>query len=64
MSEKLSKKAFEQLVDIVLEHGGTPRNRLFEYPYNAFESRDLTSKAENAVKSILKVVDESEPTKN
>lgn len=64
MSEQLSKKAFEQLVDIVLEHGGTPRKRLFEYPYNAFESRELTSKAESAVKRILKVIDESEPIKN
>jgi hypothetical protein len=57
MSEKLSKKTFDSLVDIVLEHGGTPRRRLFEYPHNDFESRDLIAKAESAVKRIVAVID-------
>lgn len=57
MADKLSKKAFDSLVDIVLEHGGTPRRRLFEYPYNEYESRDLIAKAEKAVKSMVAIID-------
>lgn len=61
MADKLSKKAFDSLVDIVLEHGGTPRRRLYEYPYNDFESRDLITKAETAVKRIVAVIDREKP---
>lgn len=57
MSEKVSKKAFDQMVNIVLEHGGTPRKRLYEYPYNDFESRDLIANAERAVKRIVAVIE-------
>lgn len=57
MSEKVSKKAFDQMVNIVLEHGGTPRKRLYEYPYNDFESRDLIASAERAVKRIVAVIE-------
>jgi hypothetical protein len=57
MAEKLSKKTFNQLVDIVLEHGRTPRKELFEYPYNEFESRDLIASAERTVKRMIAVID-------
>jgi hypothetical protein len=57
MSGKLDKKTFDQLVDVVLEHGGTPRKYLFEYPYNEFESRRLITTAETAVKRIVAIID-------
>lgn len=55
MPAKVSKKAFDEMVDIVLEHGGTPRKDLYEYPYNEFESRALIQKAEAAVKRIVAI---------
>jgi hypothetical protein len=64
MSGKLDKKTFDKLVDIVLEHGRTPRKDLYEYPYNEFESRDLIAKAETAVKRIIKVINDAEQSKS
>jgi len=46
-------ETFDQMVDKVLEYNGTPRKRLFEYPYRADESRDLIRKAEELVRSIV-----------
>lgn len=64
MSDKVSKKTFDQMVNIVLEHGGTPRRHLYEYPYNDYESRALIAKAESAVRSILKVLNDAEQSKS
>lgn len=55
MPAKVSKKAFDEMVDIVLEHGGTPRKDLYEYPYNEFESRALIQKAQTAVSRIVAI---------
>lgn len=57
MSTELSKKKFNKMVDLVLANGGTPRNYLFEYPYNEFESRALIAKAEKVVNEILHMLD-------
>lgn len=46
---------FGQMVDVVLEHNGTPRHRLFEYPYRDDTSQELIDKAEQLVRTILKL---------
>lgn len=58
MSAQLSKETFDRLVDEVLIYNRTPRKELFEYPYNAFESRDIINKAEALVRSMTRIIEE------
>lgn len=53
---EISQATFEKLVDVMLENAGVPRNDLFEYPYNEFESRDLLKKAEATVRRTLGIL--------
>ena len=50
-------RTFDQMVDVVLEHNGTPRHRLFEYPFRADTSQALIDKAEHVVRRILKLAE-------
>lgn len=43
----------DEMVDAVLEHDGTPRRRLFEYPHRDDDSREMIKEAENLVRRIL-----------
>ena len=43
----------DEMVDAVLEHGGTPRRRLFEYPHRDDDSREMIRSAETLVRRIL-----------
>ncbi len=49
---------FEQMVDLVLEHKGTPRRHLFEYPHRADDSRDMIASAEALVRNILRLAED------
>ena len=46
----------ERLVNLLLAHRGTPRERLFEYPYRTDESWELIQQAETAVADVLKIL--------
>lgn len=52
----ISKETFRELTDVVLESNGVPRDYLFEYPYNEFESRKLIAKAESTVGKIADIL--------
>ena len=53
---EISKETFEKLVDVMLENAGVPRDDLYEYPYNEFESRDLLNKAAASVRRTLSIL--------
>ena len=48
----IDKAKFRELTDVILESNGVPRDYLFEYPHNEFESRKLIAKAEATVVKI------------
>jgi hypothetical protein len=52
----IDKATFRKLTDQVLESTGVPRDYLFEYPYNEFESRKLIAKAEETVRKMAKIL--------
>lgn len=43
----------DRMIDVVLEFNGTPRRRLFEYPWRADESRALLKAAGDVVDQVL-----------
>jgi hypothetical protein len=51
----LTPECFDQMVDAVLEHNGTPRHKLFKYPHRADDSRDMIRAAGEVVRQILKL---------
>lgn len=52
----IDKDTFRELTDQVLESNGVPRDYLFEYPYNEFESRKLIAKAEETVRKMANIL--------
>lgn len=52
----IDKATFRELTDQVLESNGVPRDYLFEYPYNEFESRKLIAKAEETVRKMADIL--------
>ena len=52
----IDKAKFRELTDQVLQSSGTPRDCLFEYPYNEFESRKLIAKAEETVRKMAAIL--------
>jgi hypothetical protein len=52
----IDKATFRELTDVVLKSNGVPRDYLFEYPYNEFESRKLIAKAEATVVEIAEIL--------
>lgn len=52
----ISKVTFRELTDVVLKSNGVPRDYLFEYPYNEFESRKLIAKAEETVRKMAEIL--------
>lgn len=56
MAANVDSKTFDAMVDVVLRAKGTPRDDLFEYPYNAFESRDILKSAEGSVYEMLRIL--------
>lgn len=52
----IDKATFRELTGVVLESNGVPRDYLFEYPYNEFESRKLIAKAEATVGKIADIL--------
>jgi len=61
MSITVEPATFEKLVDTVLRAKGVPRNRLYEYPYNDYESRDLIKSAESTVREMLRILNQASP---
>lgn len=55
-NQVIDKATFRELTDAVLESTGVPRDYLFEYPYNEFESRKLIAKAEETVRKMAKIL--------
>lgn len=53
LQEPVSPETQRRLEDVFLEHGGTPRHQLFEYPHNEFESKNLLKAASAAVTKVL-----------
>lgn len=53
MAQRIDKDTRDRLVNIVLDHGGTPRHRLFEYPYRDDDSRALIEAANSTVTKML-----------
>jgi hypothetical protein len=52
MAKELNKEKLDKAVDILLSYKGTPRDRLFEYPYRADDSRKMIENAEYVVRRI------------
>jgi hypothetical protein len=52
MAKQLDREKLDKAVDILLNYNGTPRDRLFEYPYRADESKKLIESAEYVVRRI------------
>lgn len=55
-NQTIDKATFRELTDQVLESNGVPRDYLFEYPYNEFESRKLIAKAEETVRKLAEIL--------
>ena len=58
MAQQLDRETLDKMVNVMLDYNGTPRHRLFEYPYNDYESRAILQKAETAVRRIVALRDE------
>lgn len=56
MAKEVTQEKLDKMVNIVLRAKGTPRERLFEYPYRDDESRQMIKNAENTVRSIIAVM--------
>lgn len=52
----IDKATFRELTDQVLKSNGVPRDYLFEYPYNEFESRKLIANAEETVRKMAEIL--------
>lgn len=58
MAKEITQEKMDKMINIVLRAKGTPRERLFEYPYRADESQQLIKNAENTVRGIIAVMNE------
>lgn len=55
-NKSVTPEQFRTLVDIMLTQAGTPRRRLYEYPYRNDDSDEYVKKAENRVRESLRVL--------
>jgi hypothetical protein len=56
MAKEISPVTFNAVVDIILRVKGMPRERLFEYPHNDYESRAAITSAEQTARAIIKLL--------
>lgn len=55
-NKSVTPEQFRTLVDIMLTQAGTPRYKLYEYPYRTDDSDEYVKKAENRVRESLRVL--------
>lgn len=53
MAKELEREKLDTVVSMLLRYKGTPRDRLFEYPYRDDESRELIANAETVARRIV-----------